>query len=336
MEALDEEEQHGGPGDGHADVDPDHREPHREGEAGDSEPGVVGPVPKEDEGDDGNEREAEGDEGLLDRRREVVREHVGDEVAVASDPEAGPEEHHPDEAVDRDLLGPRRRCEKHVPGEDLDEDRRHHDGEENRADDLEDEVDEVVEALQARPLGPRVCAHSRTRQPLLSRSTQGRPCRVKRTRAGCGPRWMPGPARRSRYAVKGALSQARQRAALVIARVKAGEPPVPEPLAAKQGAGPTVGELAQRFLEEYAAVRYKRATLTWTRTVVCRYIVQELGKLALAAVERTEVWELHHRLSHPPSIANTVVRTLSLEPRREFRRLFCVSHAAMAVCSVCR
>ena len=24
------------------------------------------------------------------------------------------------------------------------------------------------------------------------------------------------------------------------------------------------------------------------------------------------------------------------EPRREFRRLFCVSHAAMAVCSVCR
>ena len=46
--------------------------------------------------------------------------------------------------------------------------------------------------------------------------------------------------------------------------------------------------------------------------MVRRYIVPELGKLALAAVERTEVWELHHRLSHPPSIANTVVRTLSL------------------------
>ena len=106
--------------------------------------------------------------------------------------------------------------------------------------------------------------------------------------------------------------QARQRAALVIARVKAGEPPVPEPLAAKQGAAPTVGELAERFLEEYAAVRYKPGTLAWTRTVVGRYIVPEFGKLALAAVERTQVRGLHHRLSHTPSIAKMVVRTLSL------------------------
>ena len=114
-----------------------------------------------------------------------------------------------------------------------------------------------------------------------------------------------------RHRVIGA-EQARQRAALVIARVKAGEPPVPEPLAAKHGAGPTVGELATRFLEEYAAVRYKPGTLAWTRTVIGRYIVPEFGKLALAAVERTQVRELHHRLAHTPSIANMVVRTLSL------------------------
>ena len=114
-----------------------------------------------------------------------------------------------------------------------------------------------------------------------------------------------------RHRVLGA-EQARQRAALVIARVKAGEPPVPEPLAAKQGAGPKVAELAERFLEEYAAVRYKTATMAWTRTVVRRYIVPEFGKLALATVERTQVRELHHRLSHTPSIANMVVRTLSL------------------------
>ena len=114
-----------------------------------------------------------------------------------------------------------------------------------------------------------------------------------------------------RHGVLGA-EQARQRAALVIARVKAGERPVPEPLAVKQGTGPTVGELAERFLEEYAAVRYKPGTLAWTRTVVGRYIVPELGKLTLAAVERTQVRDLHHRLSHAPSIANMVVRTLSL------------------------
>ena len=114
-----------------------------------------------------------------------------------------------------------------------------------------------------------------------------------------------------RHGVLGA-EQARRRAALVIARVKAGEPPVPEPLAVKQGTGPTVGELAERFLKEYAAVRYKPGTLAWTRTVVGRYIVPEFGKLALATVERTQVRELHHRLSHAPSIANMVVRTLSL------------------------
>ena len=114
-----------------------------------------------------------------------------------------------------------------------------------------------------------------------------------------------------RHGVLGA-EQARQRAALVIARVKAGESPVPEPLAAKRTAGPTVGELAERYLQEYAAVRYKPGTLAWTRTVLRRYIVPEFGKLALTAVERTQVVELHHRLHHSPSIANMVVRTLSL------------------------
>ena len=106
--------------------------------------------------------------------------------------------------------------------------------------------------------------------------------------------------------------QARRRAALIIARVKAGETPVPEPMAAKQAGGPTVADCAERFLEEYAAARYKPATLAWTRTMVRRYIVPELGKLALETVERSQVMALHHRLYASPSTANMVVRTLSL------------------------
>ena len=106
--------------------------------------------------------------------------------------------------------------------------------------------------------------------------------------------------------------QARQRAALIIARVKAGEAPLPEPLAVKQADGPTVADLAERFLEDYAAVRYKPGTLAWTRTALRRYIVPEFGKLTLEAVERAQVTELHHRLYASPSTANTVVRTLSL------------------------
>ena len=105
--------------------------------------------------------------------------------------------------------------------------------------------------------------------------------------------------------------QARQRAALIIARVKAGEAPVPEPMATRHTAGPTVADLAERFLNEYAAVRYKPGTWAWTRTMVRRYIVPEFGRLPLEAVERTEV-ALHHRLYESPSTANMVVRTLSL------------------------
>ena len=106
--------------------------------------------------------------------------------------------------------------------------------------------------------------------------------------------------------------QARQRAALIIARVKAGESPAPEPLAAKRTTGPTLGALAERFLEEYAEVRYKPGTLAWTRSAVRRHIVPELGKLPVTAVERAQVLALHHRLHPTPSIANAVLRTLSL------------------------
>ena len=124
----------------------------------------------------------------------------------------------------------------------------------------------------------------------------------------------PGGPKRVTVGRHGVLSaeQARQRAALIIARVKAGETPVPEPMAARHAGGPTVGELAERFLEEYAAVRYKPGTTAWTRTMVRRHIVPEFGKLPLEALERAQVTELHHRLYVSPSTANKVVRTLSL------------------------
>ena len=114
-----------------------------------------------------------------------------------------------------------------------------------------------------------------------------------------------------RHGVLGA-EQARQRAALIIARVKAGEEPVPDPMAAKLSGGPTVGELARRYLEEHVAVRYKPRSVASTRTVVHRHIVPALGKLSLAAVSRARVMELHDELCKTPAMANMVVRTLSL------------------------
>ena len=103
--------------------------------------------------------------------------------------------------------------------------------------------------------------------------------------------------------------EARKRAALVIARVKAGEEAVPEPM--KPAGGPTVAELAERYLAEYVSVRCKPRTVKTVRSVVRRHIVPILGKLPLAAVERAHVAELHGRLSATPAAANQAVRALS-------------------------
>ena len=105
--------------------------------------------------------------------------------------------------------------------------------------------------------------------------------------------------------------EAKRRAALIVARVKAGEDPVPEPLAAKLARGPMVAELAARYLEEHAAVRCKPKTARTARSVVERHIVPRLGGLALAAVEPSHVIELHHGLSDRPAMANMAVATLS-------------------------
>ena len=71
--------------------------------------------------------------------------------------------------------------------------------------------------------------------------------------------------------------QARQRAALIIARVKAGEEPLPLPLPAKYHGGLTVTDLARRYLEEHVGVRCKPKTQRTARSVVNRHVVPALG-----------------------------------------------------------
>ena len=105
--------------------------------------------------------------------------------------------------------------------------------------------------------------------------------------------------------------EARRRAALIIARIKAGEDPVPEPMAVKLAEGPTVGELAGRYLEEHVAVRCKPKTETMYRLIVAKHILPALGKSPALAVGHKEVTELHHALSRKPVMANQVINTLS-------------------------
>ena len=112
-----------------------------------------------------------------------------------------------------------------------------------------------------------------------------------------------------RYGVVHA-EQARQRAAMIITRIKAGDEAALKPK--KPAGGPTVAELAGRYLTEYAAVRCKTKTLETVRTAVRKHILPALGRLPLTAVERAQVAEMHQRLCATPVAANMALRTLSL------------------------
>ena len=105
--------------------------------------------------------------------------------------------------------------------------------------------------------------------------------------------------------------EARRRAALIVARIKAGEEPVPEPMAARIADGPTVAALAARYLEEHVAVRCKPKTVAHYHQIVDKHIVPALGKLPVNLVGREHVGELHYRLRNVPAMANRVVETLS-------------------------
>ncbi len=105
--------------------------------------------------------------------------------------------------------------------------------------------------------------------------------------------------------------EARRRAALIIARIKAGEDPVPEPLAAKHPDGPTVAALAARYLEEYAEQHCKPNTVKAYRRMANGHIVPTLGKLPLGSVRREHVRDLHHAMRATPVQANRTLDLLS-------------------------
>ena len=107
--------------------------------------------------------------------------------------------------------------------------------------------------------------------------------------------------------------QARQRAALIIARMKAGEDPVPAPMASKPPSGPTVAEIAARYLEGHVAVRCKPSTAAQRQFVLRKHILPALGALPLAEVTQAHVADLHYTLRETPATAtaNAVVATLS-------------------------
>ena len=111
-----------------------------------------------------------------------------------------------------------------------------------------------------------------------------------------------------RHGVIGA-DEARRRAALVIARVRAGDDPAERP--PQKPAGPTLAALAERYLREHVAVRCKPSTAAQYRLAIERYIVPALGDMPVSEIGRSHVADLQHTLRDRPAMANLVVATLS-------------------------
>ena len=102
--------------------------------------------------------------------------------------------------------------------------------------------------------------------------------------------------------------EARRRGAAMLIRIRSGDAPKP---GAHPGAGPTVAEIAERYLREHVDLRCKPATAACYRRVIETRILPELGALPIAELGRRHVAGLHYRLRRTPVAANEAVSALS-------------------------
>ena len=103
--------------------------------------------------------------------------------------------------------------------------------------------------------------------------------------------------------------QARRKAAMLIAGIKAGEEPSRNGDASV--GGPTLAEVGERYLREHVAVRCKPTTAGAYRHALNRFLLPAFGSLPLGMIGRNQVASLHYRLHKTPTMANQVVGTLS-------------------------
>lgn len=80
---------------------------------------------------------------------------------------------------------------------------------------------------------------------------------------------------------------------------------------ARKRAAATVGEAAQRFIDEHVVPKRKRSTIAGYRHAFDAHILPEFRSRQAEAVTRADVARLHHRLEARPSTANYVMAVLS-------------------------
>jgi integrase len=103
--------------------------------------------------------------------------------------------------------------------------------------------------------------------------------------------------------------QARIRAHEILSEAKAGRDPAKELDQARKA--PTMKGLGERFLKEHVAVRCKPSTQAEYKRSVELFINSKIGTRKVTDIERPDIAELHHGLSHIPYQANRTLGVLS-------------------------
>jgi len=129
---------------------------------------------------------------------------------------------------------------------------------------------------------------------------------LAQTRAG-------GRSRRMTVGRHGLISaeQARRKAARIIADIKAGNEPDLHNGAGRRDLGPTVAELAERFMREHVAVRCKPVTAQNYRFAFDNHLLPALGTLRLGEIGRERVAAFQFSLRDTPFMSNKAIDALS-------------------------
>ena len=105
--------------------------------------------------------------------------------------------------------------------------------------------------------------------------------------------------------------RARREAGRLLASLKAGETPRRPGADSPSVNGPTVAEMAERYMTEHVAVRCKPTTQRGCRDILDRFLLPHFGTLRLSEVTPDHVAALHYRMRATPTMANQAVSLLS-------------------------
>ncbi len=104
------------------------------------------------------------------------------------------------------------------------------------------------------------------------------------------------------------IEKARGKAKEYLGQAALGEDPAAEKLDARHG--PTVADLADRYLAEHAAEKKKASSLREDTRLINAIVKPKLGSEKALAVERKKISDLHHELRETPYQANRVLALL--------------------------